>query len=59
MWLERRSDASLVRRRSSSGAASANEAVNRLNRSLFPLASDSTSMVVKRKALVIDGKTLL
>lgn len=38
--------------------ANANETSNRL-RSFFPLASDSNSMVVKRKALVVDGKTLL
>ncbi|XP_045030963.1 phospholipid-transporting ATPase VD isoform X1 [Daphnia magna] len=38
--------------------ANANETGNRL-RSFFPLASDNSSMVVKRKALVVDGKTLL
>ena len=38
--------------------ASANETGNRL-RSFFPMASDNTSMVVKKKALVVDGKTLL
>lgn len=38
--------------------ANANETSNRL-RSFFPLASDNASMVVKKKALVVDGKTLL
>jgi len=38
--------------------ATANETGNRL-RSFFPMASDNTSMVVKKKALVVDGKTLL